>query len=128
MSMTENEAIKILQGAIKKPNTQDGYLGQAVTMAIQALEKVQQYEAIGTVEEFKMLKDDLWKLNEICKDYSAIGTVEEFKALKEKSVPKKPDFTEDKQFALCPNISCNSKGLKDKQKYCDCCGQKLDWQ
>ena len=46
--MTENEAIKILQGAIKKPNTQDGYLGQSVTMAIQALEEIQQYKAIGT--------------------------------------------------------------------------------
>ena len=54
--------------------------------------------------------------------------LEEFKALKEKNVVKKPDFTEDKQFALCPNISCNSKGLKDKQQYCDCCGQKIDWQ
>lgn len=51
--MTENEAIKILQGAIKKPNTQDGYLGQSVTMAIQALEEIQQYKAIGTIEEFR---------------------------------------------------------------------------
>lgn len=35
--MTKEEAIKILEGAIKKPNTQDGYLGQALTMAIAAL-------------------------------------------------------------------------------------------
>ena len=53
--MTENEAIKILQGAIKKPNTQDGYLGQSVTMAIQALEEIQHYRAIGTIEEFNAL-------------------------------------------------------------------------
>ena len=45
--MTENEAIKILRGAIKKPNTKDGYLGQAVTMSIQALEEIQQYREIG---------------------------------------------------------------------------------
>lgn len=38
--MTREEAIKILQGAIKKPNTKDGYLGQAIDMAIQALEIV----------------------------------------------------------------------------------------
>lgn len=36
--MTREEAIKILKGAIKKPNTKDGYLGQAVTMAIHSLE------------------------------------------------------------------------------------------
>lgn len=43
----------------------------------------------------------------------------------EKQIPKKPDFTEDKEFALCP--CCNGNGLTDKQKYCDNCGQKLDW-
>jgi hypothetical protein len=43
----------------------------------------------------------------------------------EKQIPKKPIFTEDKQFALCP--CCDMKGLTDKQKYCDNCGQKLDW-
>ena len=43
----------------------------------------------------------------------------------EKQKPKKPIFTEDKQFALCP--CCDMKGLIDKQKYCDNCGQKLDW-
>lgn len=37
IKMTREEAIEILQGAIKKPNTKDGYLGQAIDMAIQAL-------------------------------------------------------------------------------------------
>ena len=36
--MTNQEAIEILKGAIKKPNTKDGYLGQALTMGIEALE------------------------------------------------------------------------------------------
>lgn len=35
--MTTDQAIKILEGAIKKPNIMDGYLGQALTMAINAL-------------------------------------------------------------------------------------------
>lgn len=43
----------------------------------------------------------------------------------EKQVSKKPDFTEDKEFALCP--CCNGKGLLNKQKYCDNCGQKIDF-
>lgn len=36
--MTREEAVKNLKGAIKKPNTEDGYLGQAITMAIRSLE------------------------------------------------------------------------------------------
>ena len=36
--MTNEEAIKILKGAIKKPNTKDGYLGQAITMGTNSLE------------------------------------------------------------------------------------------
>ena len=43
----------------------------------------------------------------------------------EKQIQKKPIFTEDKKFALCQ--FCDMKGLTDKQKYCDNCGQKLDW-
>ena len=43
----------------------------------------------------------------------------------EKQIPKKPDLTEDKEFALCP--CCNGKGLFNKQKYCDNCGQAIDW-
>lgn len=37
--MTNDEAIEILKGAIKKPNTKDGYLGQALDMAIEALKQ-----------------------------------------------------------------------------------------
>jgi uncharacterized paraquat-inducible protein A len=43
----------------------------------------------------------------------------------EKQIPRKPDFTQDRSFALCP--SCDGKGLHDKQIFCDNCGQKLDW-
>lgn len=43
----------------------------------------------------------------------------------EKQISMKPDFTEDKIFALCP---CCGKDLIDKQKYCDGCGQRLDFE
>lgn len=45
--------------------------------------ELEQYRAIGTIEELKSLQEDYWKLNEMLKFYSEIGTVEEFKALKE---------------------------------------------
>ena len=45
--MTKEEAIEILQGALKKPNTKDGYLGQAIYMAIQALEQEKEQESVN---------------------------------------------------------------------------------
>ena len=45
--MTREEAIEILQGAIKKPNTKDGYLGQAIDMAIKSLEQEPCEDAIS---------------------------------------------------------------------------------
>lgn len=45
--MTREEATKILKGAIKKPNTKDGYLGQALSMAISALEAEPSEDAIS---------------------------------------------------------------------------------
>lgn len=43
-----------------------------------------------------------------------------------KATPMKPIFTEDKSFALCP--CCDGKGLYDKQKFCDNCGQAIGWE
>ena len=68
--------------------------------------------------------------------YRAIGTIEEFKALKEKSVAKKPtpidyekyiDVVQNAKFlrgaCWCPNC----KHTVRSGAYCDDCGQKLDW-
>ena len=98
--MTENEAIKKLNmmanGTTILPELQN-----ACRVAIQALEKVQQFEAIGTIEEFKDLK--------------------------EKATPKKLEI--DKFWGyddlMCPN--CKSYKIRNP-KYCSNCGQKLDWQ
>lgn len=65
--------------------------------------------------------------------YRAIGTVEEFKALKEKVEPKKP-LPKGTHKAIdnfyCPN--CNhpltNRHEQCELPYCDICGQKLDWQ
>ena len=77
--MTENEAIEFLKG--KYPLwgcDEDEY--ENAQIAIQALEEIQQYRAIGTVGEVKMLKD----YKELYDVYKLIGTIEEFRNLKYK--------------------------------------------
>lgn len=50
--ITENEAIKRINECRNTPNFQPyNYVNEALNMAIQALEEIQQYRAIGTIEE-----------------------------------------------------------------------------
>ena len=87
--MTENEAIKVINDkyetffALSTTNVFD----IAMATAIKALEEIQQYRAIGTVEQLEWCKDaSHWKelFKEKLEKYEAIGTIEEFKTLKEK--------------------------------------------
>ena len=64
--------------------------------------------------------------------FEAIGTIEEFKALKEKSVAKKPILNNPqinefyiKEAKLCH--ACHSYINNCSGDYCRDCGQKLDW-
>ena len=95
--MTENESINILQ--LNRPFAYSE-LQSAVDEAIQALEEIKQYRAIGTIEEFK--------------------------ALKEKNTPKElaeHNFQDEVHHYLCPScrniVSCT-------QNYCEECGQALE--
>ena len=52
--MTENEAIKELKEAIECCTSgEDEHFKEALGMGILALEEIQQYRAIGTIEEFR---------------------------------------------------------------------------
>lgn len=118
--MTENEAIEYIKNMafMCEKHEKCEYGNQCTTkclkatkMAIKSLEEIQQYRAIGTIEEFKDLK--------------------------EKSTPYKPQEYEDRYYACkCDNILLpkwrkyptelmpKSEGLP----HCMACGQKLDWQ
>lgn len=105
--MTENEAVKKLeytkrncgmpfQGNTWKPNTET----IALDIAIEALEEIQQYRLIGTVEECR----------------------EAVERQSEKKVGKFYKF----YSAECP--SCGHRiEAHTSNIFCNYCGQKLDW-
>lgn len=108
--MTENEAIKELETSIdlakmctqnyERKNEIQGY-----EMAINALEEVQQYRKIGTVEE--------------CRE-----AVEKQTAKKVKSISPVKDG--DSYVGLIGRCPCCGDILEEDTVYCDC-GQRLDW-
>ena len=56
--MTENEAkVKLERTSVLWNNAKLTEIVEAVKVAIQAIERVQKFEAIGTIEEFKALKE-----------------------------------------------------------------------
>ena len=70
------------------------------------LRELEQYRAIGTVEDIQMIFQLCKDLQVMCGEYKEIGTIEEFKALKEKGNPKRVD-EED----CCP--ICHTYGKDD---------------
>lgn len=120
--------------------------------ALSALREIQQYRAIGTVEEFSEALENVKTLSRMYEkisdqevdeylklsEYEKIGTVEECLEARERQSAKKPNRREDKYTDLIQHYSCPVCGryfgqagrhnviLFDKPKYCSC-GQKLDW-
>lgn len=123
--MTENKAIKKLKQHFEylkhawKPHP-DYETMDAIGYAISALETIKKLSdrkmTTEVLENYIQFEDECVK-----KGFAFKSVIE----AREKQIAMKPDFTEDKAFALCP--CCNGKGLLNKQKYCDNCGQKLDW-
>ena len=109
--MTENEAIKELETSIdlakmctqnyERKNEIQGY-----EMAINALEEVQQYRQIGTVEDVR-------------------AALEKQTAKKVKSIYQVKDG--DNYVALIGRCPCCGDILEEDTVYCDC-GQRLDWE
>lgn len=81
--MTENEAIKELKEAIDCCTSgEDERFKEALGMGILAIEEIQAYRAIGTVEQINRALDLGSEVHIMLKKYQKIGTTEEFKALK----------------------------------------------
>lgn len=92
--MTESEAIKVLEFD-KEMITFDPYTGEHRTP--------ERVKAINEANYLCYLADDMAiKALEEIQEYRAIGTIEEFKALKEKATPKNPVGLRKN---ICPSCS-----------------------
>lgn len=104
--MTENEALEYLKSSKRKSNMLGILPGSDIgNTIIKALEEVQQYRAIGTVEE--------------CRE--AI----------EKQKSKEPIKSKEQKIRYvntyyCPTCNLGFTGF-NIAKWCYHCGQKLDW-
>lgn len=150
--MNENEAIEIIKKDACNNNNcipqlcNDGCMyGDtkcAFSMAIKALEEVQQYRHIGTVEFLTKAKKlanlakkcgTIGKAIDECAEYEEIGTVEEFRAAMEKQTAKKVSLRhvcklDGFDAGDCP--ACGeavSRECDGDDIFCPSCGQRLDW-
>lgn len=115
VAMTENEAIKELETSIdlakmctqnyERKNEIQGY-----EMAIKALEEVQQYRAIGTVEECREAVEKQTAKKPTLIDYKKYANFVD-----------NVDFLQDAYW--CPNC----KLVVRSGSFCRDCGQKLGW-
>lgn len=151
--MTEQEAIAIIKKNYPKCckmvngryeggfDDTDCELGQAFNIAIKALEEVQQYHAIGTIEELQTMKEhgaftgvelaNIAAMQMKLKEYETIGTPEECRAAVEKQTAKKVKSISqvkdrDSYVGLIGRCPCCGDILEEDTVYCDC-GQRLDW-
>ena len=107
MSMTESEREEILS------DIREGYIDEWDNLTIDEL--------------FKQIESEHKEIQQ----YRAIGTVSDFRELKEKATAKKviQHRIDDLTFYICPTCgkaNANSR-LKTEPKYCKACGQHLDW-
>ena len=129
--MTEQDAKLLLDVRISRFDHAED-VNEALEIAKQALEEIQRYRGIGTVEEIKTVKKyiELKKrcgtpsnTIDLCAEYAAIGTVEECREAVEKQKPKVGIVTAGKSYPImCP--SCGHK-MDLAYHYCVFCGQSL---
>lgn len=108
--MTEKEAKKWLR-AISATQRESNHTSslevrkEALYMAIQALEEIQAYRAIGTVEEFKALKEKEERFDRNIKMFNSIGLEIRNKAIDE--------FAERMKDWMLENYGLSEKDIQE---------------
>lgn len=140
--MTENEALEYLKSSKRKNDILGILPGADIgNTIIKALEEVQQYRAIGTVEELIRGKrymniakhhGTIGQVIDECVAYEAIGTPEECRVAMEKQTAKRPNYVSHsysnymwhkEHIGYCPDC-----GHKVEEPYgCQNCLRKIDW-
>lgn len=103
--MTENELIKYYKRAMEIQKEEFGEDSKATELyktTIGLIKKIQQYQAIGTVEECREARERQKEKKPVCRSI----------------------FTDGTRFPGCP--TCFSR-IDRGAFYCSGCGQKLDW-
>lgn len=138
--MNEREALKLL----KKANRYNDMVcilpkSDMWKCLIKALEEVQQYREIGTVEELEQSKKyvklaqnhgTIGQVIDACAEYEEIGTVEKCRTAVEKQKAKRADGGRDidgKDYLICPNCCAIVADGEWTANFCPDCGQALDW-
>ena len=99
---TPEEAIETIRANM--PTSGYQMLRESLNMAVQAMEEIQQYRAIGTLEECKEAMEK-----------------QKVKPLEEKVNPNFPHL--GKMYYCACGVAYLEKGAK----YCGNCGQRIDW-
>lgn len=132
--MTEQQAIKAIQNDLEwhSKELKPAYK-EVLRMAIQALEEIQQYRAIGLTPELieAMQGHNIALINDLG-EYQAIGTVEQCRTAVERMKPKKPTniaMVKDRKICVgrigkCP---CCGSAVAEDNFTCKDCFQVLDW-
>ena len=132
------KAVKIVGLNIHAENADEGKdFDVACRMIVNALEEVKAYRKIGLTPELieAMQGHNIALINDLG-EYQQIGTIEEFKALKEKNEPKKPYQDKHLQhtyfcsccgYTLAESVADDCCLEEEMAGWCPNCGQKLDW-
>lgn len=139
--MTENEVINVLTEHTQMFVPVSDL--EALEIAVEALEEVQEYRKIGTVEELSRASryimlakkhGTIGQMIDECAAYEEIGTLEEVGEAVEKQKPKKPDYEGDGYDKnghiiydtwICPNCGKKYEVDYDDYKHCPNCGQAI---
>lgn len=88
----------------------------------------------GSVKRIKQFVNGLAEATELLEEveqYRALGTVEELKEAREKQVAKKPIGRHtDYKCSVCGRRVRSGKGSSSRQRdnFCQRCGTKIDWE
>lgn len=99
-------------------------------LILNALEEIQKYRALGTVEQLMDMKKDYVEALSDWRQYRKIGTLEELREVREKQVSKKPIRND---LCTCPSCGTHNEVIKKRRNtvnndivYCWHCGQAME--